>query len=116
MEPCYIQNHGLFRAQGIFKGLSNMSDDQAYSEPWYSQNSLFQGYLDIFKDVDACSTILTSTQLRGRGEASPAVFENQKKCSDFGKKDPNCFHLWIKFSTQNIVLKVRRRENSKMCP
>ena len=93
-----------------------MSDNRAYSESWYSQNSLFQGYLGIFRDVDAYSTILTGMQLRGREEVSPGVFENQKKCSDFGKKDPNCFHLWIKFFIQNIVLKVCRRENSKMFP
>ena len=39
----------------------------------------------------------------GRGEASPALFENQKKCSDFGKKDtPDCVLLWVKCSFKNI--------------
>ena len=38
-----------------------MSDDQAYSETWYSQNSLFkhfQGDLGIFRDTDAYSATL----------------------------------------------------------
>ena len=46
-----ILNPGLFRTRGIFKRLWNMSDDQADSEPWHSQNSLFkhfQAYLGIF--------------------------------------------------------------------
>ena len=39
-----------------------MQDDQAYSEPWYSQNNLFkhfQEYLRIFKDFDAYLTTIT---------------------------------------------------------
>ena len=39
-------------------------------------------------------------------EASPALFENQKYCPDFEKKDPDCVHQLIKFSIQNVVLKV----------
>ena len=45
---CRIQNPGLFRTLGIFKSLWNMYDDQVYSEPLHSQNSLFKhfkGYL-----------------------------------------------------------------------
>ena len=57
-----------------------MQDDHVYSEPWHSQNSLlkhFQGYLGIFRDIDAYLTTPTGVQIgRGgeRGEASPALF------------------------------------------
>ena len=53
-----------------------MQDDQAYLKACHSQNSLLkhcQGYLGIFRDIDAYSAILTDVQ-------------NQKKCPDFGKK------------------------------
>ena len=43
-------------------------------------------------------------------EASPALFENQKYCSDFEKKGHDCVHQLIKFSIQNVVLKVHRRK------
>ena len=84
IQPCHIQNLGLFRTRAFFKSLSNMPDDQAHSKPWHSQTSLFkrfQGYLGIFR-------ILMHTQphsharnkgLVGGGEASPAPFENRKK-------------------------------------
>ena len=84
------------RTRSIFKSVSNMWDDHAYLEPCHSQNSLFkhfQGYLGIFKDIDAYSGTLTGAQLGGRGETSPALFENRKKCPDFGKKGPDCVHL-----------------------
>ena len=44
-----------------------MEDDQAYSQPWHSQNSLFkhfQGYLGIFKDIDVHSATLRGAQIR----------------------------------------------------
>ena len=43
---------------------------------------------------------------RGRGEASPSLIANRKKCPDFGKKGPDCVHLWVKFSIQNVALGV----------
>ena len=49
-------------------------------------------------------------QLEGRGETSPALFEKQKKCPDIGKKDLDCFYLWVKFAIQNVVLRVSRRK------
>ena len=52
----------------------------------------------------------------GRGEASPALFGNRKKCPDFGKKGPDCVYLWVKFSIQNIVLRVSRQKNSEKFP
>ena len=49
-------------------------------------------------------------------KASPALFENRKKCPDFGKKGPDCIHVGVKFSIQNINLRVSRRKNSKIFP
>ena len=65
-----------------------------------------QAFSRIFGDIDVYSATLTDTQLGQRGEASPGLFENQKKCLDFGKKGPDCVHFWIKFSIQNAVLRV----------
>ena len=45
---------------------------------------------------------LTDAQQGGRGEASFGVFENEKKCPDFEKKGPDCVHLWVEFSIQNV--------------
>ena len=73
-----------------------------YSGSWLSPNSLFkhfQGYLGIFRDIDAISATLTGVQLGG-GRPPLSFSENQKKCPDFGKKGPNCVHLWVKFSIQ----------------
>ena len=75
IQPRHIQNPDTFRTQGIFKSLSNMQDGQSYSEAWrnnfygHSQNSLFkhfQGYLEIFRDIDANSATLTGAQLQGK--------------------------------------------------
>ena len=54
------------------------------------------GYL--FRDIDAYPATLIDAQLVGRGEVSPVLFENQKKCPDFGKTGPDCVHLLVKFS------------------
>ena len=60
---------------------------------------LFQGYLGIFWGSDAYSVIITGTQLGGRREkASPALYENRRKCFDFGRKRPDCVQLLVKFS------------------
>ena len=53
----------------------------AYSVPWHSQNVLFnhfQGYLGIFRDIDAYSVTLIIAQLE------------RKKFPDFEKKGPDC--------------------------
>ena len=56
----------------------------------------------------------SGAQLGGRREeASPALYwKSKKKCPNFGKKRPDCVHLWVKFSIQNVVLRVPRRKNS----
>ena len=76
----------------------------------------FQGYLGIFRDIDAYSSTLTDAQQRLRGESFHAVSENWKKCPGFRKKGPDSVHLWIKFSIQSVVLRVSRGKNSKMFP
>ena len=83
------------------------------------QSSLFkhfQGYIGIFRDIDADSAKLRGTQLGERAEASPAIFENRKKCPDFGKKDRDCAYFWVTFFIQNVVLGEPRGKNSKMFP
>ena len=40
-------------------------------------------------------------------------FENRKKCYDFGKKDPDCVHLWVTFSIQNVTLGESWRKTPK---
>ena len=52
--------------------------------------------------------------IRGRREASPALFENLKKCHGFEKKGPDGVYFWNKFLIQNVILRVSRRKNSKM--
>ena len=54
-----------------------MQDDHAYLQ--HSQKSLFkcfQGYLGIFRYIEAYSATITGVQLGERGEASPSLFEN----------------------------------------
>ena len=95
-----------------------MSDDQAYIAPWHSQNSLFkhfQEYLGISKDTDGYSATIIGVQ-KGGGKTSSTLFKNLKKYPDFEKKDPDCVHLWVKFSAENIVLGVSRRKGFKMFP
>ena len=54
-------------------------------------------------------------KLGGSGRP-PLPFLKIKKVPDFGKKSPDCVHLWIKFSIQNVVLRVSQRKNSqKVC-
>ena len=45
-----------------------------------------QGYLGIFRNIDAYSTTLISAQLGGRGDASSALFEIEKSVLIFGRK------------------------------
>ena len=51
---------------------------------------------------------------RERREASSALFENRQKCPDFIKKGPDCVHLWVKFSIENVNLRVIRSKISEM--
>ena len=50
----------------------------------------------------------------GRGEASPAVFQKSKKrCPDFRRKGLHCVHPYVKFTIQNVVLRVSKRKTSQ---
>ena len=47
-RPIYI--FAIFKTGSIFKSLSNMWDDQAYSEPWHTKN-ITQAFLRMFRDI-----------------------------------------------------------------
>ena len=84
-EPCFFQN---------LRHLQNpvMEDVHAYIEPWPSQKCLFtrfQGYFGICRDTDGNSATLSCVEPGRKGETSPALFENRKRCPDFGKKGPD---------------------------
>ena len=84
-----------------------MQDDQAYSESWHSQNSLFKHFrrcLSIFSHIDAYSATLKGAQIVRRGAASWPFLEIEKKCPDFGKKFPDCVHLC--FNIQSGILGI----------
>ena len=59
---------------------------------------------------------ITGAQLGGKRVGRPPLpfFENQKKCPDFAKKDPDCVHPQIRFTIQNVVLTVSKRKNSEI--
>ena len=110
----------------------------AYWKPWHGQNSLFrqcQAYSGTFSNIQLCSAIpryikayqtysgITEAYgaiiryIRNSAEeASSPLFENQKRCSDFGNKSLDCFNLWVRFSIQNVVLRVSRKKNPKCFP
>ena len=89
------------------------------SPAWHSQKSLikhFQGQYGIFRNIDTCSVTLTGVKLGRRGEASTAFLKIKKEWLGFGKKCSDYIHHWVKFSIQNVVLRVYRRKNSKIFP
>ena len=51
----------------------------------------------------------------GRGRGLP-FFENRKKCPDFWKKESDCVHPYVKFTIQNVVLRVSKRKSFKTFP
>ena len=75
-----------------------------------------QTFSRIFRHIQGYLGIFSHTHRRATKGERGDLFENRKKCPDFGKKGPDCDHLWVKFSIQNIVLRVSRRKNSKMFP
>ena len=68
----------------------------------YSSN--FQGYLGIFRDTGAYLATLTSAQIVGRREL-PCPFLKIEKSVHLW-----CVHFWVKFSIQEVVLRVSRRK------
>ena len=49
-------------------------------------------------------------------DASPALFENKKKCPDFRQKGPDCARAYVKFTIQNVVLRESKRKNFEIFP
>ena len=85
----------------------------AYSEQF------IQAFSRIFRHIQGYWCIFRQTHRRakeGEGRLPLSLFENRKKCSDFGKKGPHCVHLWVKCSISNEVLRVYRSKSSKIFP
>ena len=57
----------------------------------YSLLKHFQGYLAIYRNTASYSGTLIDTQLEGRGEASPELFETEKMCWFWKEK------LWLSY-------------------
>ena len=71
----------------------------------FPQRSTHQAFIRSGSCSGAYSATFTDGQLSGRGRLPLPFFENWKKCLDFGKKGPDCVHLWAKLSIQNVVSK-----------
>ena len=135
-NPC-IYNRAIFR---ILAYLEPKASSKAcrickmimhIKEPWHSENYLFkhfQGYLGIFRNIDAYSVTLTGAQLGERGEASPALFEIEKSVlifeikalvvSIFGLNFPwNFFFLcfWQNFYRSALVPQNPHPPGSEKC-
>ena len=54
--------------------------------------------------------------MEGGGGLPCPFLKIEKKCPDIGKKGPNCVHLWVESSIQNVVLRVSRGKSSKTFP
>ena len=63
---------------------------------WSEHCASIQGYLGIFNDIGAYSFTL-------KGLPCPFL-KIEKNALIFGKKDPDCAHLWDKFCIQNVVM------------
>ena len=95
IQACHIENPGLFITWGIFKTRRTCK--------------MIMGYWCIFSHTYRCAH-------RREREGLPCLFRNWKKCPDFGKKSPNFVHLLVKYSIENVVLRISRRNVSKMFP
>ena len=69
--------------------------------------------MSIFGELD----LISQAPDKGRrGRSLLPFFENKKKCPDFAEKDSDSVHLWVKYSIQNVVLRVSRRKSIKKGP
>ena len=80
-----------------------------------------QAFSRILRNIQGYWCILIHTHwqaTKGRegGRGLPYPFLKISKMLWFWEKGPDCVHLWIKFSIQNVVLRVSRRKNSNMLP
>ena len=96
---CDIQNLDTFRTWGIFKSLSELC---------------IQVFLNI-KDKDIHAYSHRHTAKGEGGDLSCPFLKIGKSGVILGNKS-DFFHLWVKFSIENVVLWVSRRKNSKMFP
>ena len=67
--------------------------------------------MGIFKDIDAYTITLTGAQLEGRGKVSLLFFKIEKSVLILERK-ALCLP-WVKFSIQNVVLRVSWRKTPK---
>ena len=75
----------------------------------------FCEYCKIFKNNFFYRPPFRRVTRRG-GRFPLSLLKDHKKCLDFGKIDPDSVHLLVKFSIQNVILRVSRRKNSKFSP
>ena len=72
-------------------------------------------WLEVLFYYSAVKVFHIRCATRGEGESLPYPFlKIKKKCPGFGKKGPNFVHPEVKFSIQNIVLRVSRTKSSKI--
>ena len=57
----------------------------------------------------------TTREGEGGGLCCPFL-KIKKKCPDFAQEGPDCVHPQVKFTIQNVVLRVSRRKNSEIFP
>ena len=100
MQPCHIQNYGLYRIWTILIGCKTDSNGIIRTVYW-----------SVFKDIKAYSlmliyiAILTAHRPATRGKNIPSSFWHRKNCPDFGKKCPDFVYLSFKFTIQNLLLR-----------
>ena len=93
LEPEASKPVKYVRWSYIFKVLT---ESQQFIQVFSRTLRDIQGYWCLFSHTHWHAT-------REEWEASPALFKNRRKCPDFLKKGPDCVHLWVKFSIQNVV-------------
>ena len=54
--------------------------------------------------------------VEGGGRLSCPFLKIEKSVLILGKKGPDSVYVWVKYSIQNVVLRVSRRKDSKMFP
>ena len=81
------------------------------------------GYSGTLSNIQPCSGTLRNIRAySGIIEAYGTIIRHirntasSKKVPWFCKENPDFFDLWVKFSIQNVVLRVSRRKISKMSP
>ena len=66
-----------------------------------------------YQNLEICRR---ATRGRGGGGLPCPILKIEKRCPDFVKKCPDYVHTSVKFSIQNVILKVSRRKNSRIFP